>query len=119
MKNVDATLEDVDAKFNNVDAKNAAEFGNTDTYLGMELGLNRGEEEGIQFERVKKRAVYEDGKPIEIPINNPILDSRQYEMEYADGNTAVPTANITAENLMAQVEEHGERNLMIDEVEDH
>ena len=77
LKDVDATLEDVDATLNGVGATNATEFGNTDPYLDMELGLNRGEEEGIQYARVNGGAVYEDGKPIGIPSNNPILDSRK------------------------------------------
>ena len=42
----------------------------------MKLGLNRGEEEGLQFARVRKITVDEDGKPIGISSNNPILDSR-------------------------------------------
>ena len=109
-------MKDVDATLNDVDTTNATEFGNADPYLRMELGLNRGKEEGLQFARVKIREVDEDGKPIGIPSNNPILDSRQYEIEYADGNTAVLTANIIAENLMAQVDDHGNRHLMIDEI---
>ena len=68
---------------------------------------------------VKRRAVDEDGKPIGITSNNPILDSRQYEIEYADGNTSVLTANIIAENLMVQVDDHGNRHLLIEEIEDH
>ena len=85
----------------------------------MELGLNRGEEEGLQFLRLDRRAVNEDGKPIGIPSKNPILDSRQYEIEYVDGNTSVVTAKTTAENLMAQVYDHGNRHLMVYEKEDH
>ena len=60
---------------NDVRTKNKTDFGNIDPYLGIELGLIRGEEEGLEFARVKRRAVNEDGKPIEIPSNNPILDS--------------------------------------------
>ena len=60
----------------------------------MELGLNRGEEEELKFARLKRRAVDEDGKPIGIPSKNPILNSRQYKIEYLDGNTAILTANI-------------------------
>ena len=70
-------FKDVYATLNDVDTTNATEFGNTDTYLGMELVLNRGEEEGLQFARVNRISVDEDGKPIRIPSNNPILDSRQ------------------------------------------
>ena len=73
----------------------------------MELGLNRGEEEGLNFARIKIRAVDEDGKPIEIPNNNLILDIQQYGIEYAYGNTAVLTENIIAENLMTQVDDMG------------
>ena len=94
MKDVDATLEDVDVTLNDVDTTNTTEFGNTDPYLGTELGLNIYEEEGLQFERVKRRAVEEDGKPIGLTINNPIRYSQQYEIEYEDGNTDVLTANI-------------------------
>ena len=36
-----------------------------------------------------------------------------------DGNTSVLTAKIIAENLMAQVDDHGNRHLLIDEIEDH
>ena len=89
-------MKDVDATLNDVDTTNAAEFGILYPYLGMKLGLNISEEEGLQFERVKIIAVYEDGKTIGIPIKNPLLESRQYEIEYADVNTAVLNANITA-----------------------
>ena len=40
-------LKDVEATLNDVDTTNATEFGNTYPYLGMELGLNIGEEEGL------------------------------------------------------------------------
>ena len=82
----------------------------------MGLGLNRGEEEGLQFARVNIRAVDEDGKPIGIPSNNTILESRQYKTGYAYGNTAALTANIIAENLMEQVDEHWNRHLLIDKI---
>ena len=36
-----------------------------------------------------------------------------------DGTTEVLTANIIAENLLAQVDDQGHRHLMIDEIEDH
>ena len=73
------------------------EIGNVDPYLGKELGINKGDEEGLNFARVKKRAVYEDGKPIVKPSNNTILDSRKYEVEYAYVNTAIMAANIIEE----------------------
>ena len=60
-----------------------------------------------------------DGKPIGIANNNPLLDSRQYEVEYIDGTTEVISANIIAENILSQVDEEGHRQLMIDEIIDH
>ena len=51
--------------------------GNVDQYLGIELCLNKGDEEGLHFARVKKRAVDKDGKPTGKPSNNNILDIRQ------------------------------------------
>ena len=79
----------------------------------MELSPNKGYEEELHFARVKKRSVDEDGKPIVKPSNNPILDRRQYKVEYADGNTEIMAANIIAEKLMAQVYDHVNINLLI------
>jgi hypothetical protein len=36
-----------------------------------------------------------------------------------DGETEILTANIIAENLLAQVDEEGHRQMLIDEIEDH
>lgn len=47
------------------------------------------------------------------------MDSRLYEVEYEDGSTEDLTANILAENILAQVDEHGYRKLMMDEIVDH
>ena len=95
------------------------EIGHDDPYLNMELGIRLTDEEALQHARVKRRAVDEEGKPIGIPSNNPLLDHRQYEVEFLDGRTEVLTANIIAENLLAQVDNEGHRHLMIDEIEDH
>ena len=84
----------------------------------MELGIRR-DDEGLHHTRVKQRAVDQDGRPIRRPSNNPLLDSRRYEVEYLDGTTEVLTANIIAENLLAQVDDQGHRHLMIDEIEYH
>ena len=46
------------------------------------------------------------------------MDSRQYEVEFVDGGTEILTANIIAENLLAQVDEYGQRSMLIEEIED-
>jgi hypothetical protein len=60
-----------------------------------------------------------EGLPIGRASHNPLLDSRQYEVEYADGNVEALTANIIAENLIARVDQEGRRQMMLDEIIDH
>ena len=49
------------------------------------------------FARDKNKSVGEYGKPIRKPSNIPILESRQYKVEYADGNTEIMAVNIISE----------------------
>ena len=51
--------------------------------------------------------------------NNLLLDTRLYEVEYLDGSSEVLSANILAENILAQVDKDGHRHLMIDEISNH
>ena len=48
-----------------------------------------------------------------------MLDTRQYEVKFLDGEIEVYTANIIAENLISQVEKEGHFQVMIDEIVDH
>jgi hypothetical protein len=95
------------------------EVGIQDPYLNMELGLPHRGEEDLRLARVKRRAVDVEGRPVGRPSDNPFLDSRQYEVEFLRGETEILTANIIAENLIAQVDEEGHRQMMIAEIEDH
>jgi hypothetical protein len=56
---------------------------------------------------VNKRVRDEEGDLVGNSNDNPLLDSRKYEVEYADGHVEELTANIIAENLIAQVNEEG------------
>ena len=58
------------------------------------------------------------GQPIRIASDNPILDTRMYEVEYQDGHTAALAANLIAENIFAQVDEEGNRSVLFDEIVD-
>ena len=51
--------------------------------------------------------------------NNPILDTRQYEVEFLDGQVEILTANLIAENIIAQADNEGHYHLALDEIEDH
>ena len=90
-----------------------------DPYLQMEIGLPRGDDAALVHARVKRRAVDVDGRPEGVPSNNPLLDTRMYEVEFIDGSTETIAANIIAENLLAQVDEEGHRQMLIDEIVDH
>jgi hypothetical protein len=90
-----------------------------DNYLNMEIGLPRGDDDALHHATVKRRATTEDGIPIGTRSNNPLTDSRVYEVEFLDGSTEVLAANIIAENLLAQVDNEGHRQLMLKEIIDH
>ena len=53
----------------------------------------------------------------EIPIgtanDNPILDSRIYEVEYPDGHRASLAANVITENSFAQVGDEGRCSVLL------
>ena len=84
-----------------------------DNYISMELSLYR-QGEGPEFARVTKRLRDKDGKPIGVAHENPILDTRMYEVEYVDGHKAAMAANSIASNLFAQVDQDGQRFLIFD-----
>ena len=79
-----------------------------DTYLGMQLTLDRPNHEP-EFARVTKRLKNNEGTPIGVANNNPFLDTRLYEVEYPDGHRAAMSANTISENLLSQVDQDGHR----------
>ena len=101
------------------DDLNDNEYGEYDPYLNMTLSVKHGLEGRVQDAVVKRRATGDDGKPIGIANSNPMLDTRQYEVEYSDGHEEILTANTIAINLLSQVDEEGHRQLLLDEIEDH
>jgi hypothetical protein len=86
-----------------------------DTYLNMELAIPR-DSNGPEFARVTKRLKDKDGLPIGRANNNPILDTRMYEVEYPDGHKASLAANAIAESTFAQVGDEGNRHVLFEEI---
>jgi hypothetical protein len=70
-----------------------------DTYLNMGLSLDR--RPGVEPEsaRVTKRLRDKDGNPVGTANDNPILDTRLYEVKYLDGHKAALSANAITESL--------------------
>jgi hypothetical protein len=89
-----------------------------DTYTGMELAIPR-DGDGPEIARVLKRLKDADGVPIGRPHNNPIMDTRMYEVEYPDGHKAALAANAIAENMFAQTDMEGNRHVLFEEITDH
>ena len=66
-----------------------------DNYVNTELALDRHDYEP-EFARVNKRLLDKYGRPIGIAEENPILDTRMYEVEYTDGYKTAMIANAIA-----------------------
>ena len=86
-----------------------------DNYVNMELALDR-HDDGPEFARVNKRLKDKDGIPIGIAADNPILDTRMYEVEYADGYKTAITANAIENKLLSQVNQYGQRFLLFNAI---
>ena len=89
-----------------------------DTYLNMELALSR-DGDGPEFAKVTKRLRDANGIPIGTAHDNPLLDTRLYEVEYMDGYKASLAANAIAMNMFAQVDDEGNRYVLFDQIIDH
>ena len=74
-----------------------------DNYVNMELATDR-HDDGPEFERVNKRLKDKDGIPIGIAADNPILHTRMYKVEYADGyKTSMTVCSIPGSLYTARV----------------
>jgi hypothetical protein len=56
---------------------------------------------------MRRRINPETGFPVGVRNSNPILDTREYEVQFPDGSTDTFTANLIAKNLYAQVDDEG------------
>ena len=76
-----------------------------DTYIGAEVLLPVGGQQQTGIVRHRKRG--HDENLLGKAHNNPILDTRTYEVEFADGSMAEYSANTIAENMWAQCDLDG------------
>jgi hypothetical protein len=88
-----------------------------DEYVGAEVKLTRN---GIQQNaRVTKRKRGEHGQLQGTRNENPILDTRTYEVEFPDGEVSEYTANVIAENMWAQCDLDGKQQVLLEAIVDH
>jgi hypothetical protein len=90
-----------------------------DQYLDMEITMPRGTDGTAEYAKVVKRAKDIDGKPIGKAHDNPVLDTRQYEVEWHDGKREIIFANTIAENLYSQVDQEGNRHVIFHDITAH
>jgi hypothetical protein len=88
-----------------------------DEYLTAQVLLPHGGE--LQKTTVRARVKDRDGLPMGRRKPNPLLDTRNYEIEFPDGSTAAISANTIAENLYAQVDAEGHSYSILKEITDH
>jgi len=88
-------------------------------YVSMEVGMKRGTDGELRRAIVRRRLMDEDGRPIGVGHNNPLVDTRRYEVQYDDGSTEALSANMLAANILSQVDEHGYRHRMMEEIGGH
>ena len=88
-----------------------------DEYLTAEVLLPKGgEKKKAIFKKRKRRP---DGIPMGIQNNNPLLDSKEYEVEFPDGATDKFTANLITENMMSQVDAEEHSYSILSAIVDH
>jgi hypothetical protein len=76
-----------------------------DKYISASVLLPRGED--VVRAKVVGGMHGRDGNSLGMRHSNPILDTREYQVEFPDGSTAAYAANVIAENLYSQVEDEG------------
>jgi len=88
-----------------------------DIYVGAEVNLPVCE--AMQHGRVRKRARDVHGNPYGRANNNPIIDTRIYEVEFGDGTIGTYAANVIAESIFSQCDAEGNQHILMDEIVDH
>ena len=92
-----------------------------DEYINKEVALRRGADDAsdVQFGKVTKRLRDAEGRPIGMANKNPLLDTRQYDVEFRDGRSESLSANLIAQNLYSQIDDEGARHILLDDIIDH
>ena len=88
-----------------------------DQYLTASVLMDRGGE--AMLGTVKSRKRDSEGNPVGRSNTNPLLDTREYEVEFPDGSIDVLTVNAIAESLYSQVDDEGRSYSVLSEIVDH
>ena len=93
-------------------------FKDYDRYLNAEVLLPQ-DGEHLQAARVVKQSLDSAGNNKGESHNNPMLDTRIYDVMFPDGAIRQYSANSIAENMYSQVDQEGNTMAMLDTIIDH
>ena len=87
-----------------------------DHYTGMEVLFpsRAGDGDSGAIGKVVGRKRDTHGNPKGTANSNPLLDTREYTVQFLDGHEETHTANVIAENLFATCDEDGHREVLLD-----
>jgi hypothetical protein len=88
-----------------------------DQYLTASVLMDCGGE--AMLGTVKNRKRDSEGNPVGHSNMNPLLNTREYEVEFPDGSIDVLTANAIAESLYSQVDKEGRSYSILSKIMDH
>jgi hypothetical protein len=86
-----------------------------DRYLNMELRMGAGTDDQ-RWGLVIKCAKGIGGEPVGHACANPFFDTREYEVEFTNGNIEQYAMNVIANNMYAQVDDKGNMFQLLDEI---
>jgi hypothetical protein len=93
-----------------------------DTYLNKEIVIARGAggSKYDQYGRVTKLLPRDaDGQPIGTANDNPLLDTREYLVQFLDGHIKAIVAILIAQHLNSQIDEENRQHIRLDDIIDH
>lgn len=109
--------DDVDGSSPLLSDSNDATPEDADNYVGASVNLPFG---GTMLAgTVKRRTRDEEGNITGKAHQNPILDTRVYDVEFPGGQMAEFSANAIAEHMYAQCDADGNQYLLLDAITDH
>jgi hypothetical protein len=73
----------------------------------------------MKLGKVVRRLTDENNLPTGKAHDNPILDTREYTVEFDDEEQLEYAANVIAENIYAQVDDEGRKYMLMDSIIDH
>ena len=112
-------IEEYTNRISDSTIKDADMLNAQDEYVNMEVGIPRGPDGELENAKVKRRALDVDDMPIGRVSNNPVLDTRAYEVQYSDCTVRILPANLIAECILSQVDEEGHKEMLFEEIIDN